>query len=91
MARFFLFRLSPDKVSSDSRLYRAATWIEAALPRLLWAAARLLPTDAASGMGAWLGRWIGPHLRHQGAIKHNLELAFPELDAKARAALLAEI
>src|SRR5262245_19145624 len=91
MAHFFLFRLPPDRSPSVSRVYRLAYWVEALIPRLLWAVASLLPTDAASGLVANLGRWIGPHLRNQDAILLNLRVALPDLGEPERAALLRDI
>ena len=50
---------------------------------------RALPVEAASGLGAWLGRTLGPMTRQHRAAERNLRLAFPNLDDTARASLLA--
>ncbi len=39
---------------------------------------RLLPVDAASDLGGWLGRKIGPHLPVTHCARRNLRLAFPD-------------
>ena len=56
---------------------------------LFTAILRALPVEAASGLGGWLGRTLGPLTRQHRAASRNLRLAFPELDDGARAALLA--
>lgn len=50
---------------------------------------RALPVEAASSLGAWLGRTIGPMTRQHRAAERNLRLAFPNLDDAGRANLLA--
>lgn len=37
-----------------------------------------LPIDAASGLGGWLGRSIGPHLSVSRRARRNLKTCFPE-------------
>jgi KDO2-lipid IV(A) lauroyltransferase len=39
---------------------------------------RLLPMDAASNLGGWLGRTLGPHLPVTRWARRNLRLAFPD-------------
>ena len=41
---------------------------------------RMLPVDAASTLGAWLGRTIGPHLKVDRLARRNLKRIFPALD-----------
>jgi len=40
---------------------------------------RLLPVDAASGFGGWIGRSLGPRLGLSRRARRNLSLAMPEL------------
>lgn len=39
---------------------------------------RCLPIDAASGLGGWIGRTLGPRLGKSRIARRNLEQAFPE-------------
>lgn len=39
---------------------------------------RALPLDAASGLGGWIGRTVGPRLPSTRTARRNLERAFPE-------------
>jgi KDO2-lipid IV(A) lauroyltransferase len=50
---------------------------------------RLLPTDVASDLGAWLFRWLGPLTRTHRLARQNLVLAFPDKDDAWRARILA--
>lgn len=68
-----------DKAAKQSpRLLRLGSWLEATLFGGIFATCRLLPTDAASGFGDWLGRRIGPRLRKHKDVIGNLRTAFPE-------------
>jgi Kdo2-lipid IVA lauroyltransferase/acyltransferase len=49
---------------------------------------RLLPTDAASAVGGWLGRVVGPRLPITRRAGRNLRRALPELDDAAAARTL---
>lgn len=40
---------------------------------------RLLPVDAASAVGGWIGRTIGPRLGANRKVRRNLTMAMPEL------------
>src|SRR3954447_15991851 len=91
MARLILTGLSTKRLTKALRIDQAIGWVEALVPRLVWAAVELLPTDAASTLGACLGRWVGPHLPHQPRVLRNLEVALPHLDRAARRALAREI
>ncbi len=42
---------------------------------------RLLSVDAASNLGGFLGRWLGPRLPVSARARRNLRLAFPDKDA----------
>ena len=55
---------------------------------LFTAIMRALPVDAASSLGGWLGRTLGPLTRQHRAASRNLRLAFPDLDDAGRASLL---
>jgi KDO2-lipid IV(A) lauroyltransferase len=45
---------------------------------------RLLPTDVASGIGAFLLRWIGPLTSAQRTVEQNLRIAFPDMAPEER-------
>jgi Kdo2-lipid IVA lauroyltransferase/acyltransferase len=53
--------------------------VEGAGAVLLYAAFRLLPLDAASALGGWLARSIGPHLAISRRALRNLRRALPEI------------
>jgi KDO2-lipid IV(A) lauroyltransferase len=55
--------------------------IEACGVALLFAAMRALPIDAASALGGWLARHIGPRLGISRRARRNLAAALPELSA----------
>jgi len=55
--------------------YRLEAWAAA----LAIAALRALPLDAASAIGGFVGRQIGPRLRVSGLARRNLRAAMPEL------------
>lgn len=52
--------------------------IEAIFIWLAFALFRILPVDAASATGGWIGRTIGPRLGASKKARKNLEGAFPE-------------
>ena len=55
--------------------------IEACGAALFFAAMRALPIDAASALGGWLARHIGPRLGISARARRNLAAALPELAA----------
>jgi KDO2-lipid IV(A) lauroyltransferase len=55
--------------------------IEALALRVAFALLRWLPVDAASNLGGWLGRNIGPRLPVSGRARRNLRLVFPDKSA----------
>lgn len=67
-------------------------WVRYPLEALvLWLAFALLgalPTDAASNIGGWIGRTLGPRLRGDRIARVNLKLAMPELGEDQIAAIL---
>ncbi len=52
---------------------------EAGLLWAVWGALRLFPIDAASAIGGWLGRTIGPRLPQSALARTNIRIAFPDL------------
>ena len=59
--------------------------IEAVGAGLMFGLFRLLPLDAASAVGGWLGRLVGPRLGVTKRAQINLQRALPHLDpAEAR-------
>ncbi len=51
--------------------------LEAGLLWLVYHGFRLLPVDAASGLGGFIGRTVGPHLSVSRRARRNLETALP--------------
>ncbi len=65
--------------------------LEAAAARALLAVLRALPVDAASGLGGWLTRTIGPRLKVSAMARRNLRRAFPEKSAAEIDAIVVEV
>ncbi|MGE4062414.1 MAG: lauroyl acyltransferase [Rhodospirillaceae bacterium] len=63
--------------------------LEAAAARTMFRLLGLFSVDRASGFGGWLGRTAGPLTRAHAIAERNLARAMPELDANARAKILA--
>lgn len=62
-----------------AHLTRGIKWpLEAALLYLLYGFFRILPIDAASSVGGWIGRRLGPLLAVSDRARRNLRNAFPE-------------
>lgn len=60
--------------------------LEALAARAVWGLFAVLPLDAASGLGGWLGRRFGPLLGVNRVARRNLRAAFPEkTDAEVEA------
>ncbi|MGE0257723.1 MAG: lauroyl acyltransferase [Alphaproteobacteria bacterium] len=57
--------------------------VEAAFVAVFFGLCRMMPLDAASWFGGWLGRRIGPGLGVSAQARANLAAAFPELTADA--------
>src|SRR4051794_1973218 len=62
--------------------------VEAALVYGAYVLFRLLPLDAASSLGGWVGRRVGRRLAISRTALRNLEAAMPELDAAGRERIL---
>jgi KDO2-lipid IV(A) lauroyltransferase len=56
--------------------------------RLIWGLFGLLPLDAASALGGWLARMVGPWLPAHRIARRNLARAFPEKSEAEIAAIL---
>jgi len=56
--------------------------------RILFAAFRILPLDAASFVGGFMARSIGPFLSAHRIADKNLSMIFPEMDRRKKQALL---
>jgi KDO2-lipid IV(A) lauroyltransferase len=68
---------------------RALSWrVEALGFDIFSALARALPPDAASAIGAWLGRTVGPLTSADRTARRNLRIAFPDLDEAGRRSIL---
>jgi len=74
---------STGKRSRGSPLRGIVDRIEGAGARLFFGLFRLLPLDAASALGGWLGRLIGSRLGVNKRALINLKRALPELDEAA--------
>jgi KDO2-lipid IV(A) lauroyltransferase len=65
--------------------------LEAAGAVLLFGFFRLLPLDAASGFGGWLGRTIGPRLGITRRAVRNIQRALPEISDTEIATIITEM
>jgi KDO2-lipid IV(A) lauroyltransferase len=65
------------RLPSARRVSALQTWIEYAGTWVLLKTMQLLPVDAASGFGGWLGRQIGPRFSRHRRMLANLDLVFP--------------
>lgn len=61
------------------RLKRLRHFVEAAATYSAWGLFAALPVVAASDLGGWLARTIGPHLKSSAVAKGNLRQAFPDM------------
>jgi Kdo2-lipid IVA lauroyltransferase/acyltransferase len=71
-------RLGPEAPAAP---IRRSERIEAGGAAVFFALMRALPIDAASAMGGWLARHIGPRLGISNRARHNLAAALPALSA----------
>lgn len=62
--------------------------LEALGAYVVWGLFAALPLDAASGLGGWLGRAIGPLLGVNRVARRNLRAAFPDKDEAEIAAII---
>ena len=62
--------------------------LEAAFLYLIYGIFMVLPLDAASAFGGWIGRTIGPRLRTSRKARRNLDRAMPELSEARRDEIL---
>jgi KDO2-lipid IV(A) lauroyltransferase len=78
-------------IAQPTRPLRRSERIEGAAAIALMALFKALPIDAASALGGWLARTIGPRLGITKRARTNLERAMPELSAAERARVLAKM
>ena len=65
--------------SAKRHIYQTIGYlIEAAAAALIYGFFALLPVDAASRLGGWIGRCVGPRLSYQRRATKSLKRAFPE-------------
>jgi KDO2-lipid IV(A) lauroyltransferase len=69
--------ISPPRLASAFRRFVVHP-IEAAVAFAAYALFKLLPLEAASAVGGWLGRTVGPCLPLSERARRNLRRAFPE-------------
>ncbi|MDE1149466.1 MAG: lauroyl acyltransferase [Azospirillaceae bacterium] len=79
-------------MANHSRLRRAFSRtvghrLEAVAVYLIYGVLSLLPVEAASSVGAWAGRTVGPRLRGHAKVLRRLERAMPELTPEQRRAI----
>jgi len=73
----------------SKRLQRIFVYpLEAVAAILMYTLFAILPMDAASAVGGWLARTIGPRLGITRRARTNMERALPDLDTTARDATL---
>jgi len=81
-----------DRYYNKRLLYRALAYPPQALGVvLLYGFFAILPVDAASAIGGWLGRNIGLRLGITKRALRNIERALPELDAPGYSAAMEEM
>lgn len=80
-----------DRGARDRRLRELAYPLEALGAMLVFGFFRLLPVDAASALGGWLGRKIGPGLGITRRAARSLRRALPELDEAGVTEAIAEM
>lgn len=82
----FIIGNSLRKLAREHRFLQRLLWrLDYTLVWLVASLARRLPVDAASRLGARVGTWIGPKLKHKTAIfRANYAVAFPELGESER-------
>tara|TARA_B100000530_G_scaffold330882_1_gene274845 strand:+ start:395 stop:1282 length:888 start_codon:yes stop_codon:yes gene_type:complete len=65
--------------SAERHIYQTIRYLfEAAAAALIYCFFALLPVDAASRLGGWIGRCVGPRLSYQRRATKSLKRAFPE-------------
>ena len=62
--------------------------LEATFLFVIYGIFKALPLDAASALGGWIGRTVGPHLRRSRTVRRNLACALPELTQDHREEIL---
>ncbi|MEZ5666448.1 MAG: lysophospholipid acyltransferase family protein [Alphaproteobacteria bacterium] len=85
---------TPDRNGEERRPWirrNVTDWLEAALAVALTGLLRLLPLSAASGLGGWFARTVGPRLSVSQRAERNLKLAMPHLDAAARRRIVRDM
>ncbi len=65
--------------------------IEAAALIAVFSLFRLLPLDAASWLGGWLARYIGPFMKAHKTAVQNLAMVFPEKSDAERKAIVRDM
>ncbi len=66
---------------AQRRIYRAVGYpLEALGVAIVYGFFSLLPLDAASGFGGWIGRTLGPRLGYHKRAMDSLKRAFPDYD-----------
>jgi Kdo2-lipid IVA lauroyltransferase/acyltransferase len=81
--RRFYLRIPTWRLRRSISLRNFRNRIEAAGARLVFSFFRVLPLDAASALGGFAARSIGPHLGISKRARINLRQALPELDEAA--------
>ncbi len=62
-------------------LKRLSYLAEAAAAYAAWGLFAVLPVEAASGLGGWIARTVGPRLKPSAIARDNLRRVFPDLSA----------
>jgi len=62
-----------------SRAQRLRHVVEALAAYAAWGLFAAMPVEAASALGGWLARVVGPHLKPTQIARDNLRLVFPEM------------
>lgn len=75
----------------NRRWYKPRYILEAVPFYFFYGLCAILPLDAASALGGWIGRSIGPLMGVSRRAERNLQKALPELDAAARRQIIIDM
>ncbi|MDX2144003.1 MAG: lauroyl acyltransferase [Rhodospirillaceae bacterium] len=78
---------APEPSASRKRM-KLRHWVEYAIARFFMAGLRRLNLAAASDVGGWLARTLGPISKPWRIAKRNVAAALPDLDGRARRAVV---
>jgi KDO2-lipid IV(A) lauroyltransferase len=87
MARLIFASALDRQAKRHEWLRRLLFSVESAIVHMLWYLLRALSPDRSARLGGWLLERIGPHAAKHATVLDNLEIAFPDMEPPAVAAL----